>query len=126
MRRFPGIAVLAGGLALTFGAAATEQALEGTWVAAGNAGEVVELEFDGWDMLTVRVDGETSVIADYALEGSQLFITDIEGPLACAARVATSTYEVQQGEDRLRLSAAGDACNERADRLDGRSFTRSE
>ena len=124
MRRILRMGLLAGLLAGVLGARAAEENLEGAWSSAEPAGETVELEFDGWDMLTVRLNGGEAVIADYALEGASLFITDIEGPLACEANVATATYKVRLAGGQLELSASGDDCTARAERLNGRIFSR--
>lgn len=126
MKRILGVVLASGFLAWVLGARAAEEDLKGTWVLAGPADKGVELEFDGWDTLTVRLDGGEAVIADYAFEGESLFITDIEGPLACEANVATATYLIRLAGDRLELAASGDECTARAERLDGQVFSRLE
>ncbi len=126
MTRIAGMILAAGALALAGGAHALgDDGLEGAWASADGGAGRVELAFDGWDMLEVSVDGELAVVADYALEGGHLFITDIEGPGACAEDQATATYTLSQDPGGMTLVASGDPCEERLGRLDGRRFTRT-
>ncbi len=79
------------------------------------------LSFDGKGGFRLLNDADHAVLVDgaYAVEGTELMLTDRGGPYACTGDKAKATYRWSVDGGALVLTKADDPCDDRAGDLTG-------
>ncbi len=72
--------------------------------------------------LELRVKDEVVMNGTWKSDGTHLTVTDQSGSYACAAPVATGVYRWQASGDTLTMIKEKDACDDRSQALDGKSW----
>ena len=83
------------------------------------------LSFDGHGGFRLLNDTDHAVLVDgvYAIDGTQIMLTDRSGPYACTGDKAKATYRWSVDGGALVMAKVSDPCDERAGDLTGAHWT---
>jgi len=83
------------------------------------------LSFDGNGGFRLLNDADHAVLVDgvYAIDGTQIMLTDRSGPYACTGDKAKATYRWSVDGGALVMAKVSDPCDERAGDLTGAHWT---